>query len=787
MERRSFLKMSAALGCAATVTGCNSGSSDVNVVPPKPDFGPEKINWSSCTCNCAASCALKVISQNGIVTRIESDNLGADKGIELQGRACLRGRASRQKIYARDRLRVPMKRVGKRGEGKFIPISWDEAYSIIAQELRRIIDTYGNDAVYWQYASGTNQLRAGGRESSQRLLNLLGGFLDMYGSYSAAQIVPASAYTFGEIASSEYKQMLNSDFILSFGFNPAETRMSGSGGSFDYSLANHKVESIIVDPRYSDSSLGAESHWLAIKPGTDAALCEAIAYQIISKNRHNQVFLDTYCIGFDEKTLPASAPKNGDYKSYILGFGDDNTPKTPSRAAEITGIPEYKIIELADKLIAAEAPFITQGWGPQRQANGEQTARAIFMLPLLLGKVGIAGTNNGNWPRHYHSLGIMPIGTNKVKAKIPCFLWTEAIVNGVNMTSVEHGVQGVDKLKNNIKFIWNYAGNTLINQHSDTFKTSQILQDESLCEFILVHDVQMTPSAMFADILLPDIMDLEQTDIVANPGTNMETIISMTSAVKAPFEAKSCFDVCHGIAKKMGVEDEFTEGRTYQQWVEFVYESSRAKNPALPSYKQVIEQGLVKVPQTGSGIVMEKFISDPIANPLKTPSGKVEIYSERLAQIAATWILPEDDVISAIPKFYDTWEGARDNETKDEYPLQLIGHHTKGRVHSSFHNIPWLREAVEDAVWMNPVDASARGITPGDAVIVTSKRGSVRTVAKVTPRIMPGVTSLPQGAWFKPENGVDMGGCVNALTSLRPSPLAKGNPQHTNLVQIVKA
>lgn len=787
MERRSFLKMSAAMGCAATVTGCNSGSSDVNVVPPKPEVTPEKINWSSCTCNCAASCALKVISQNGIVTRIETDNLGADEGGELQARACLRGRSSRQKIYARDRLRVPMKRVGKRGEGKFAPISWDEAYSIIAQELRRVIDTYGNDAVYWQYASGTNQLRAGGRESSKRLLNILGGYLDMYGSYSTAQITPASNYTFGEMRSSAYKQMLNSDLILSFGFNPAETRMSGSGGTLDFSIANKKIESIVVDPRYSDSVLGDKSQWLAIRPGTDAALCEALAYQIITQNKHDQAFLDRYCIGFDESTLPLGASKNSDYRSHILGFSDDGIAKTPSWAAAITGIPEYKIIDLADKLMQAEAPFITQGWGPQRQANGEQTARAIFMLPLLLGKVGVAGTNNGNWPRHSHSLGILPIGTNKIKTKIPCFMWTEAIVNGVNMTAIEHGVQGVDKLKNNIKFIWNYAGNTLINQHSDTFKTKQILEDDSLCEFILVHDVQMTPSAMFADILLPDIMDLEQHDIVANPGTDMETIIAMTSAVKPAFESKSCFEVCHGVAKKLGVENEFTEGRTYQQWVEFVYESSRQKSPALPSYQQVLAQGLVKVPQTGSGIVMEKFISDPVTNPLKTPSGKVEIYSERLAKIAATWILPKGDLISAIPKFYDTWEGVRDDETKDEFPLQLIGHHTKGRVHSSFHNIPWLREAVEDAVWMNPIDANVRGIKAGDTVVVTSKRGSVQTVAKVTPRITPGVTSLPQGAWFKPENGVDVGGCVNALTSLRPSPLAKGNPQHTNRVQIVKA
>ncbi|MGI2258435.1 DMSO/selenate family reductase complex A subunit [Shewanella sp. GXUN23E] len=787
MERRSFLKMSAALGCAASVAGCDSSSSDVDAKPPLPPMSLERVNWSSCTCNCAAACALKVYSRDGVVTRVETDSSGPDTGVDIQARACLRGRSSRQKIYAADRLKTPMKRVGKRGEGKFVPISWDEAYSTIAAELKRVIDTYGNDAVYWQYASGTNQYRAGGRESSKRLLNLLGGFLDMYGSYSAAQIVPASVYTFGEFASSDYKQMNNSDLILSFGFNPAETRMSGTGGGYDYVNAATEVTTIVVDPRYSESALADGCSWLPIRPGTDAALCEALAYQIISQGRHDQQFLDKYCVGFDQQSLPESAPANSDYKSHILGLGADGIAKTPAWAAAITGIPERQIIDLADKLTNARAPFITQGWGPQRQANGEQTARAIYMLPLLLGKLGLPGTNNGNWPRHGGTLGAMPIGVNKVKAKIPCFMWTEAVINGKNMTATEHGVQGVDKLSQNIKFIWNYAGNTMINQHSDTFATAKILEDESLCEFILVHDVQMTPSAMFADILLPDVMDLEQHDIISNPGTNMESVIAMTTSVKPPFEAKSCFDVCLELAKRLGVEEAFTEGRDYQQWVEYVYQRSRTKNPALPSYQEVCEKGVVKVAQQGEGITLQKFIADPLANPVSTPSGKIEIYSERLAQIAAQWALPEGDVISAIPMYCDTWEGVGDLETKQDFPLQLIGHHTKGRTHSSFHNIPWLREAVQDAVWMNPIDAMNRGINQGDEVIVSSKRGAVRTIAKITPRIMPGVASLPQGAWFKPENGTDIGGCVNSLTSLRPSPLAKGNPQHTNLVQITRA
>jgi anaerobic dimethyl sulfoxide reductase subunit A len=125
---------------------------------------------------------------------------------------------------------------------------------------------------------------------------------------------------------------------------------------------------------------------------------------------------------------------------------------------------------------------------------------------------------------------------------------------------------------------------------------------------------------------------------------------------------------------------------------------------------------------------------------------------------------------------------------REKYPLQLIGHHYKQRTHSTYGNVDWLKRVAPQELWINPADAEARGIKHADMVKVYNDRGTVLIPAKVTTRIMPGVLSLPQGAWFAPDkDGVDHGGCVNVLTSLRPSPLAKGNPQHTNLVQVVKA
>ena len=144
-----------------------------------------------------------------------------------------------------------------------------------------------------------------------------------------------------------------------------------------------------------------------------------------------------------------------------------------------------------------------------------------------------------------------------------------------------------------------------------------------------------------------------------------------------------------------------------------------------------------------------------------------------------------------------TWDGYQDQDTIDAgYPLQLCGYHTKGRTHSSYHNVPWLREAVEDAVWMNPKDASSRGLADGDMVHVYNGRGTIELPVKLTPRVTPGVCSLGQGAWYKPDASgkvgpsghvVDIGGCINTLTKYHPSPVSKGNPQHTNRVQVVKA
>ncbi|EAA6895806.1 dimethyl sulfoxide reductase subunit A [Salmonella enterica subsp. enterica] len=763
----------------------------------------EKVVWSACTVNCGSRCPLRMHVVDGEIKYVETDNTGNDDYDGLhQVRACLRGRSSRWRVYSPDRIKYPMKRVGKRGEGKFERISWDEAYDIIATNMQRLIKEYGNESIYLNYGTGTlggtlTRSWPPGKTLVARLMNCCGGYLNHYGDYSSAQIAAGLNYTYGGWADGNSPSDIeNSKLVVLFGNNPGETRMSGGGITWFLEQARERSNArmIVIDPRYTDTAAGREDEWIPIRPGTDAALVAGIAWVLINENLVDQPFLDNYCIGYDEKTLPADAPPNGHYKAYILGQGEDGIAKTPQWASHITGIPADRIIKLAREIGSVKPAYICQGWGPQRQANGEQTARAIAMLPILTGNVGIHGGNSGARESTYTiTIERLPVLENPVKTAISCFSWTDAIARGPEMTALRDGVRGKDKLDVPIKFLWNYAGNTLINQHSDINKTHEILQDEAKCEMIVVIDNFMTSSAKYADILLPDLMTVEQEDIIPNDyAGNMGYLIFIQPATTPKFERKPIYWVLSEIARRLGddVYQRFTEGRTQAQWLQYLYAKMQARDPALPAYDELKKMGIYKRKDpNGHFVAYKKFHEDPQANPLKTPSGKIEIYSERLATLANTWELKKDEIIHPLPAYTPGFDGW-DDPLRQRYPLQLTGFHYKARTHSSYGNIDVLQQACPQEIWINPIDAQARGIQHGDTVRVFNQNGQMLIPAKVTPRILPGVTAIGQGAWLNADmfgDQIDRGGSINILTSHRPSPLAKGNPSHSNLVQVEKA
>ncbi|WP_249977532.1 DmsA/YnfE/YnfF family dimethyl sulfoxide reductase [Vreelandella olivaria] len=758
----------------------------------------ERVVWSACTVNCGSRCPLRMHVRNGEITWVETDNTGLDEYGKHQVRACLRGRSMRRRVYNPDRLKYPMKRVGARGEGKFARISWDEAYQLLTDNLKRIIAEYGNEAVYLNYGTGT----LGGTVTKSwppasslvaRLMNLCGGYLNHYGDYSTAQIAAGLNYTYGGwAAGNSVSDIANTRLLVMFGNNPAETRMSGGGIVYHLEEARQRSDArmIIIDPRYNDTASGREDEWLPIRPGTDAALAAGLAHVLISEDLVDQPFLDRYCVGYDERTLPEGAPANGHYKAYILGDGPDGIAKTPEWASRITGIPARRIVQLAREIGSTKPCCIVQGWGPQRHANGELISRAIAMLAILTGNVGIPGGNSGARESGYAiPFERFPTLENPIDTSISMFTWTDAIIRGPEMTATRDGVRGKEKLDVPIKFIWNYASNCLVNQHSEINRTHEILADENLCEMIVVIDNHMTSSARYADLLLPDLTTSEQMDFAmdANAG-NMNYLIFADQVIEPLFECKSIYEMCSEIAARMGVGEAFTEGRTQEEWLRFLLAQNRRRDPNLPDFEAFREMGIYKRQDPdGHFVAYRDFRRDPEANPLTTPSGKIEIYSAALARIAAEWELEEGDVIDPLPIHVSAFEGW-DAPERVQYPLQLIGFHCKSRTHSTYGNVAVLKAAVRQEVWINPIDAQARGIANGDSVEIFNDRGRIHIAANVTPRILPGVVALSQGAWYTPNHhGTDLAGSINVLTTQRPSPLAKGNPSHTNLVDVHKA
>ncbi|MCI1896340.1 MAG: molybdopterin-dependent oxidoreductase [Ancrocorticia sp.] len=801
--RRSFLKWSGiAAGAAtlvATTTDLGMPASSAAAANTDGMKDVDKTVWNACLANCQSRCALRLQVKDGQVVRVLPDNTGSDKIGDFRDIACVRGRNQRQRIYSPDRLKKPMKRAGKRGEDKWTEITWDEAFDTIASELKRVKEKYGNEAIWYHYGSGSTGGNITKRGTWPRLLNMYGGYLQQYGDYSTAMITAAYPYFYGDwISSNSLEDAKYTKLQVMFGNNPLETRMSGGGelAVVQSIKKQYNIRTIVIDPRYSETALSTGDEWVPIRPMTDAALVAGMIWVMLKENLQDQDFLDKYCVGFDEDHMPDGAPANASYRAYIEGKGSDGVEKTPEWAADITGIPAEKITQLAREIATAKPCAITQGWGPQRHANGENSSRAIFLLACATGNIGIHGGGNGaregNTTLPVAAFPLYDGDEPPVTTSISCFNWIDAIDHGPEMTATNAGVRGKDKLDVGIKLMVVNASNTLINQHHEIKKTEEVLSDTSKCEFIVVIDHQHTATVKWADIVLPSTTNFEEFDLVPG-GSCGDTgwLIWAQQVIDPLYDCKTGYEMCTEIAKRLGIEQKFTQGRTQEEWRQWLYDQTKAQVPTVPSIQDLEKVGIWRKHASETLVSMKDFRDDPEANPLETPSGKIEIYSQRLAEMAKTWEFDgmyKGDKLCPLPEQITTWEDWSAARTNKKYPLQLMGHHFKGRTHSSYANLTWNKEAHPQVVWINPIDAEKRGIKNGDLVKVFNDRGTLRIPAHVTPRIVPGVVSVPQGAWYEPDSeGVDEGGCVNLLTKYHPSALAKGNPANTGLVDVEKA
>ncbi|EMQ3443445.1 molybdopterin-dependent oxidoreductase, partial [Escherichia coli O38:H39] len=573
--------------------------------------------------------------------------------------------------------------------------------------------------------------------------------------------------------------LLDTKLVILWGHNPTET-IFGHTNYYFQKMKQNGTRFIVVDPRYSDTVSSLADQWIPLLPTTDNALMDAMMYVIISENLHDKTFIDTYTLGFDENSMPEGVPANESLVAYLFG-AKDGIHKTPEWAEKITHVPAQSIRQLARDYANTKPAALIQGWGPQRHICGERTARGSTLLASITGNVGIKGGwaagYGGSSNRKFCVGPDMP--ENPVQAKISIMNWMQAADDASKVTP-QDGLKGVDKLDSNIRLLFSLAGNYLANQNPDVHQAAKLLEDESKIEFIVLSDLFMTPSAKYADVLLPETSFMERWNIGETWGTASYLILS-EKLIEPDFERRTDYDWLRDVAKKLGVEAEFSQGRDEKQWIEHIWEQTRLAMPDenLPDFAalQKTRRHLFK---SAPHIAFEANIRDPQSNPFPTPSGKIEIFSKRLFDM-------QDPEIPALSHYVPAFEGPEDKLTA-KYPLQLITWKGKNRANSTQYANPWLQEVQTQKLWLNPQDAKQRGIVEGDSVKIYNDRGVSIIPVEITPRIIPGVVAMQAGAWWQPDaQGIDRGGCANVLSSTRITALAKGNSHQTMLVEVEKA
>ena len=678
----------------------------------------------------------------------------------------------------------------KRGTDPFVEVSWNKAEELVANELNRVKIEYGNSSIFggsYGWASAGRFHHA--QSQLHRFLNCIGGYTRSKFTYSfaaAEAMVPhilGSYRAFLDTCTSWELIKKNTEIFVCFGGIPIKNGQISQGGTGHHyqrenllDAAKSGIEFINISPLKSDLIDEVNGEWITARPNTDTALMLGLAHTIHKEGLSNKDFLGKYTQGFD-KFIP-----------YLLGV-NDGIPKNAEWASKICNVTSSKIIELARK-ITSKRCMISVSWSLTRQDHGEQTFWMAIMLASMIGQIGLPGGGFGFGYSATNHIGgqfeilpgaAFPQTKNEIDDFIPVARIRDLLLNPGN--NFDH--DGKSYTYPNTKIVY-WAGGNPFHHHQDI---NRLIKAWEKPDTIISNEWCWNTLAKRSDIVLPCTIPLERRDIMMTPRDPY--VVSMSKLIEPYGKSKNDFEIFKGIARKMGVEKKFTEGRSQEEWQKWIYkqtfEKASAANIKIPSYEKFRKDKWFKIQDPDKPTLMLKdFRDDPIKNALQTPSGKIEIFSQTVADFGyddcpghPVWIEPCE------------WLGKVDKK----YPLHLISNQPKNKLHSQMDHGKYSKSfKIEDRepVEINPFDAEDRDLRNGDIVKLFNDRGSCLAGVVIEEKVMRGVVKISTGAWYDPENPNKTGsmckhGNPNVLTRDKgTSKLGQGPIAHSCLIEMKK-
>lgn len=670
-----------------------------------------------------------------------------------------------------------------RGTDRFVEIGWKEANRLVAAELERVRGIHGNRAIFggsYGWASAGRFHHA--QSQLKRFLNCIGGFTGSKFTYSFAAAEAMIPHVLGSFRAyldtcTSYASIReHTGLFVCFGGVPLKNGQISQGGTGCHiqrdgliAAVGAGIDFVNISPLKSDLADELGGEWLPLRPNTDVALMLGLAHTLHTEGLADEAFLKSYTSGF-ERFLP-----------YLMGVSD-GVIKTADWAAQITEIPADTIRSLARRM-AAERTMISVSWSLTRQDHGEQPFWMAITLAAMLGQIGLPGGGFGFGYSAMNYIGnavnvlpgaSFPQGKNPIADFIPVARISDLLLRPGKRFDFDGGAYEYP----DIRLVW-WAGGNPFHHHQDL---NLLMQAWRKPETVIVNDWCWNPLAKRADIVLPCTTPLERKDIALTPRDPY--VVAMSQLTEPYGSARDDFEIFAGIAREMGLEETFTEGRSSSEWQRRIYdqtqEQAAAKGINIPDYDTLLLDGWFKLDDPTKPVIMLKdFRDDPEANPLATPTGKIEIFSQTVASFGY-------DDCPGHPVWREPYEWLGN---AGRFRLHLISNQPKDKLHSQLDHggVSQAGKVAERAaLHIHPEDAAARGVKMGDVVRAFNARGACLAGAVLDANLRPGVVQMSTGAWYDPDkSGLCKHGNPNVLTRDKgTSRLGQGPSAHSCLIDI---